>query len=487
MKNLKRLTILLIALVFTFTTSGCEEAKEEQDNLVTEEANEIVEKETSSGDDPNYDIVFNQEEVLEIYIDIDESNWDLMIEDVEQNFAKSVGNKPGGANNREKTPPTNQQGQQAATNQTQTNNQIQIPTNTETDENPIWVESTITFDGETFEHVGIRFKGNSSLSTVASSDNNKFSFKLDFDEFEDEYEEIEDQRFYGFKQLNLNNNFGDQSLMHEKVAADLFREYGLVSAHTSFAAVYVNTGDGYQYFGVYTIVEEVDDTVLEDQFSDDSGNLYKPYNTGATFAQGTYSEEDMNLKNGEGYSDVEALYEIINSELRLSDNEKWLQELESIFDVDTFLKYLAVNNTIVNWDTYGVMNHNYYLYNNPDTGLLTWIPWDNNEALSEGKRGQLSLSLSEVGSDWPLISYIIDVDQYKETYETYLQEFNDTVFDSDKLTETIQDYYELIKAYAYKEESGYSFLNSDADFDRGVETLINHIESRSEAVASYLE
>jgi spore coat protein H len=57
------------------------------------------------------------------------------------------------------------------------------------------------------------------------------------------------------------------------------------------------------------------------------------------------------------------------------------------FDRDVFLKYLAVNTIIQNWDTYGRMTHNYYLYNNPDNNLLTWIPWDNNEALQNSKMG----------------------------------------------------------------------------------------------------
>lgn len=33
----------------------------------------------------------------------------------------------------------------------------------------------------------------------------KLPLKLDFDEFEDDYPEIENQRFYGFKQLSLAN------------------------------------------------------------------------------------------------------------------------------------------------------------------------------------------------------------------------------------------------------------------------------------------
>lgn len=42
-----------------------------------------------------------------------------------------------------------------------------------------------------------------------------------------------------------------------------------------------------------------------------------------------------------------------------------------MFDVDGFLRYLAVNGIIQNWDTYGRMVHNYFLYNAPETGKLT--------------------------------------------------------------------------------------------------------------------
>ena len=39
----------------------------------------------------------------------------------------------------------------------------------------------------------------------------KLPFKLDFDEFEDDYPQIDNQRFYGFKKLSLKNNYDDQS------------------------------------------------------------------------------------------------------------------------------------------------------------------------------------------------------------------------------------------------------------------------------------
>ena len=60
----------------------------------------------------------------------------------------------------------------------------------------------------------------------------------------------------------------------------------------------------------------------------------------------------------------------------------------------------AVNGVMQNWDTYGRMAHNYVVYNDPGTGLLTWIPWDSNEALKDGngpQGGALTLSLDEAG------------------------------------------------------------------------------------------
>ena len=39
----------------------------------------------------------------------------------------------------------------------------------------------------------------------------------------------------------------------------------------------------------------------------------------------------------------------------------WRANLETVIDTNVFLKYLAVNTVVQNWDTYGRMTHNYYL------------------------------------------------------------------------------------------------------------------------------
>ena len=87
------------------------------------------------------------------------------------------------------------------------------------------------------------------------------------------------------------------------------------------------------------------------------------------------------------------------------------------------------------------------------------------------RSGALSLSLNEVSSNWPLIRYIINVDEYEDTYKNYVSEFVENVFNSSEMQSIYNDYYQLLKDYAYAEERSYSFLSSDSDFDSAVQTL----------------
>ena len=60
----------------------------------------------------------------------------------------------------------------------------------------------VVVNGKTFYSVGIRPKGNTSLSSIANDpDTDRYSFKLEFDHY------IEGQTCYGLDKLILNNNF----------------------------------------------------------------------------------------------------------------------------------------------------------------------------------------------------------------------------------------------------------------------------------------
>lgn len=418
--------------------------------------------------DPNFDEIFEDNTVKRLDIVVTEERWQVMLDDMTDLYGAFGATGQGGGG-----PGAGPADDDFA------------------EEDPIFVPAEVFYEDKEWYRVGVRFKGNSSLASSWQSGILKLSFKLDFDEFEDQYPLIDNQRFYGFKKLSLKNNFNDRSMLREKVATDVFRNAGLAASHTAFYAVYLDHGDGPQYFGVYTMVEEVDDTLLEDQFSDEDGNLYKPDGDAASFAAGTFDEDEYVKKNNEDeadFSDVESLLAILHDETRTTDAATWRSNFEGVFDTDVFLKYLAVNTVIQNWDTYGRMTHNYYLYNNPDNGALTWIPWDHNEALQEGNReGSLPLDFSGLtASEWPLIGYLYQDEVYKAQYNTYVQEVVDGAFDTSTMQSLYSSYATLVEPYATIEEPGYSFLNNSSDFQAAISELNTHVTERASAVNSYL-
>jgi len=362
----------------------------------------------------------------------------------------------------------------------------------DTDEDPIWVPASVFYNDIEWYKVGVRFKGNSSLQNSWQSGILKLPFKLDFDEFEDDYPQIDNQRFYGFKQMSLKNNYQDKSMVREKVAGDVFRNAGLPGAHTAFYTLYVDYGDGPIYFGLYTMVEEVDDTVIETQFSDDDGNLYKPEGTGASFVEGTFNEDDFEKKTNEDeadWSDVISIFTALHDDNRTTDPETWRTNLDAVFDTDAFLEYLAVNTVIQNWDTYGRMSHNFYLYNDADTNQLTWINWDNNEALQEGNmQGALNLDFSDLNpGEWPLIEYLYADEVYKAEYDSYVSQTIEGPFETSYIQSLYSSYSSLIGPYATSEIDGYSFLNNSNEFNQAISTLIQHAANRAAAVNAYLD
>ncbi|PLX06582.1 MAG: spore coat protein [Marinilabiliales bacterium] len=467
MKN-RNIFISVVLIVILFSSCYKEEIFEGGEGL-----SDLSTSTHSSLATPDYSIVFNDDEVIRLDIVIDPVYWELMTDDLEDRF---------GAENHQPPPPPGQQ-------QEEGEEEIIVES-----DNPIYVPCSVFHNDIEWYYVGIRFKGNSSLRDPIQQGLMKYPFRLEFDHFADDYPQITGQTFYGFQQLSLGNNFRDMSLVREKVASDLFRDFGINAAHTSFCRLYVDYGEGPVYFGLYTLVEIVFDTMLKDQFGSENGNCYKPENQGASFSFGSFNTSDFEKKTNEDladWSDVDSLYTILHDERRFSNQTEWCNDLESILDVDYFLKWLAANTAMQNWDTYGRMTHNYYLYHDPADDLIKWIPWDNNEALQSdgGVNSTLELDLAEVGPDWPLIRFLMNQPDYRQVYKDYLIEFVNTSFEPSRMHGIYDHHYDLIKPYVTGSDGeivNFTFLNSDSDFENAFTQLHSHVESRKTAVEDFV-
>jgi hypothetical protein len=359
--------------------------------------------------------------------------------------------------------------------------------------NPIYVECDIKTEDRSWHHVGIRFKGNSSLSSSWSQGVWKMPLHLNFDKYEDTYPETKDQRFYGFKALSLSNGWSDASLMRDKLGTELFVNAGIQAPATAFYRIFIDHGDGSTYFGLYTGIEFVsDNSFLDSAFGDHKGNLYKPEGTGAQWAK--WDSATLGKQNNDtmpDFSDAQALFDALHGDR--TDAAAWRAKLDAHFDTNQFLHWLALNTVAQDWDTYGQMSHNYYLYAVPsNNGKFQWIPWDHTFAFTGAGSGfgsAPSLGLTEIGEQWPLIRSLLDDPEYFKTYKGYVSQVAQMEYEPVSAEKRFKAAHDLIKPYvvgAEGEIKGYTFQSSPTDFDDALAELIAHVKKRQQDVATYL-
>ncbi|WP_019849653.1 CotH kinase family protein [Desulfitobacterium sp. PCE1] len=301
----------------------------------------------------------------------------------------------------------------------------------------------VEIDGEMVDNVGFRVKGNSSLTMVANSDSDRYSFKLDFDQY------IDGQKYKGLTKLNLNNSISDPSYMREYLSYSLFKEMGVATPGFAYANIYVNE----EKVGLYLAVEGIEEPFLERYYGSGYGNLYKPDGTGSDLVY-----IDDNIKS---YSGIKAaVHKKSGADAALLKMIKTLnegQELEKVINVEETLKYFAVNTVLVSMDSYqGNMKHNYYLYE--EDGVFTILPWDYNMSFggfSMGRGGGSSpttLTIDEPVSgttleERPLIGKLLEVEEYKELYHQYIRDFIQGSFSVETMTKEIKRVADLIRPH----------------------------------------
>jgi spore coat protein CotH len=288
--------------------------------------------------------------------------------------------------------------------------------------------------------------------------------------------------------------------MDKPMAKRIFAAAGIPCAQTAFYRVFIDFGSGLRYCGVYTGIELPDDHMIKQQFGEENGNIYKPESNLTSFNISLF--EKKNNETTANYSDVQQLVTILNSPIRTTAAAQWRTQLEAVFNVNHFLRYLAINNGMVNWDSYGVMAHNFYLYNH-SVVKLTWIPWDHNESLSGNPgitgttggggpagRSGLSLSMNEVAASWPLIRYLADDPVYMQTYKDRLKEFRNSVLLESSMHAMFDKYHGMISPFATGangEQAGATYLTGGTTgFANALSDLKTHISNRRALIANYV-
>ena len=258
----------------------------------------------------------------------------------------------------------------------------QLTKNFEGNDDPPYLQASLTWGPFSYSSVGVRFKGNSSYNGASTK---KKPFRIKLNEF------VKGQKILGIGSFNLSNGWNDPTLLREKVYDDVAMDAGIVGPRANFAALYIND----QYWGLYTLGEIVNSDFITNTFGkgNDTGNLYKAQENATLEDKGDDAApyklmfEKQSNEDADDWTDIVQLVQVLNR----TPADQLPQKLEPILDVDSVLTALALDNLTVNTDSYaGFLAQNYLLYRRPSDNKFVFIRWDPSlafAALAARRRG----------------------------------------------------------------------------------------------------
>ena len=276
---------------------------------------------------------------------------------------------------------------------------------------------------DTVGNVGIRLRGNTSRTAA------KKSFKVSFNTF------LQGGQWNGLEKLNLNGNHNDPSMLRARMVWEYMRAQGYIAPRISHVRLYIND----EYRGLYINVEHVDEEFLKKRFKHAHGNLWKCTYPADLADLGDDPESykftppwndqqrAYELKTNETADDYSAIRDLCHTVGTASDGD-FQCALESVFDVDGFLRLAAVEILVGHWDNYIGNQNNFYLYQRPTDGRLMMISYDVDNTLGIEWGGNWANQNVYDWDQWgtkPLYDRMMQVEQYRTRLGWYIRDLID--------------------------------------------------------------
>jgi len=315
---------------------------------------------------------------------------------------------------------------------------------------------------DTIEEVGFQLRGNTSRYSL------KKSFRVSFNTF------IQGRKFHGLEKMNLNGEHNDPSIIRSRLCWETLRGYGIAAPRASHTEVYINSN----YYGLYIIVEHIDEQLVQSRFGNNDGNLYKclwpadldylgsdpdlyKYTSGdrRAYTLITNAEED-------DYTDIAHFIDVLNN----TPLAELACELDKIFNLEDYLKIMAADIITGNWDGYIYNKNNFYLYHNTATGKFEYMPYDLDNtygidwmSIDWGNRNIYDWEMHDTEVR-PLYTRLLEIPEIRDRYSWQMQQLLDLLADEDSLFAHIDQIRNMISPYViddpfYPLDYGYSFAD----------------------------
>jgi hypothetical protein len=277
----------------------------------------------------------------------------------------------------------------------------------------------VKINGTQYDSIGVKYKGNSSYDSTYIK--NPLHIELDH---------IKAQSHQGFTDIKLGNHYADPSGIREVLSYNIISNY-MHCPKANFAQLYVNGN----YVGLYTNVESINKDFLSTRFNSSSNTFFKcsPMVTPGPTTKSNLRHIPLadssgyfnfyELKSDYGWNDLVNLCDTVTN---------YASTIGNMVDMDRVMWMLALNQILVNLDSYtGVFCQNYYLYKDA-TQRYSAIMWDLNMAfggfpfvgsgntsmgsLTIANMQQLSPTFHATDTYWPLINAVMNNVAYKKEF-----------------------------------------------------------------------
>jgi spore coat protein CotH len=263
-------------------------------------------------------------------------------------------------------------------------------------------------------------------------------------------------------QLNLHNCVRDPGSMNETIAYRLFNEGGVPASRTAYAKLFVTVPGKYdhQYFGLYSLVEDVGKDFIQEKLGVEKGALFKPV-TPEPFADlGDDWQKYNQTYDPKGEITTEQKNRVIAFAKLVShaDDSEFAKKLPEFLDLENFARYMALTTWLVDMDGILGVGQNYYVYLHPKTHRFMFLPWDQDQTFGQFPRGSTPEQRENLTIHKPwsgesrFLERVFNSDQFKQLYLARMRELNETILKPELIRAQVDQLAPLLRS-AVREES----------------------------------
>lgn len=313
---------------------------------------------------------------------------------------------------------------------------------------------TLATDGVLInDGAGARYRGNTSFSGMGGDGTptkKSINIKLDYINAASD--------LMGYDTLNLNNAYGDKTLMREMVYFNVMQAY-TICPRCSLAKLYINN----EFWGVYSFAQQEDGSLIKEWCPSNNGDRWRAPNMpgmgtgpggwpGGGGPGGSSSVSALSYL-GTNLATYRANYQLKTTNstnawerlrhatdvLNNTPTNQLRDKVEDVLAVDRWLWFLAIENIFADDDSYFNKGADYGFYYEPESGRIHPVEHDGNESFVPADV-QLSPVQGSTGTSRPLLGRLLAIPELRQRYLAHMRVVLHEFFNPPTMTYLINEY-----------------------------------------------